>query len=196
MQDKQIPVGSEEETDKGIAGETEDKSVTPEIPAVKEDSEVAFLQAELEEMKDKYVRLYAEFENYKKKAIRDKEDFIKYANETIILELLPALDNLEMALKHVSDGGSETADSLAQGVENTFRELKRILEKSGLKPIEAKGKAFDPVYHHAMSQVEKADMDQGMVVEEFRKGYLYKDKVLRPSFVAVSKKPASHSKHK
>ena len=78
--------------------------------------------------------------------------------------------------------------SLRQGVENTHRELLRTLEKFGITPIEALNKSFDPAYHHAMSQVERDDVENNTVVEEFRKGYLYRDKVLRPSLVAVSKK--------
>ncbi len=93
-----------------------------------------------------------------------------------------------MALKHAAEGGTETADSLAQGVENTLREMNRTLEKFGITAIEALNKQFDPAYHHAMSQIERSDLESNTVTDEFRKGYLYKDKVLRPSLVAVSKK--------
>lgn len=147
------------------------------------------VQSELEEMKDKYLRLYADFENFRKKTQKDKEELAKYANESLIYELLPVLDSLDMAIKHSSAGDSEALRSLVKGVENTLRELNRVLEKSGVTAIEAVDRPFDPAYHHAMSQAERADMDENMVVEEFRKGYLYRDKVLRPSLVAVSKKP-------
>jgi len=150
--------------------------------------ELESIQAELEDMKDKYLRLYAEFENYKKKIQKDKEEFSKYCNEGILYELLPVIDHLEMALKHAGEGCAETAESLAQGVENTLREMNRTLEKFGVAPIEALNREFDPAYHHAMSQVERSDMENNTVADEFRKGYLYKDKVLRPSLVAVSKK--------
>ncbi len=162
----------------GVYTELEDKSTR----------EVGSVQAELQEMKDKYLRLYAEFENYKKKVQKDKEEFSKYCHESIVYELLPVIDHLEMALKHAGEGGSETADSLAQGVENTLREMNRTLEKFGVAAIEALNKEFDPAYHHAMSQIERSDMENNTVADEFRKGYLYKDKVLRPSLVAVSKK--------
>ena len=149
------------------------------------------IQAELEEMKDKYLRLYAEFDNYRKKTQKDKEELIKYSNESLVYDILPVIDSLEMALKHsTSENNSEEFQALTKGVENTLRELNRILEKSGLSAIEADSKPFDPAFHHAMSQIERADMEDNMVVEEFRKGYLYKDKVLRPSMVSVSKKPA------
>jgi molecular chaperone GrpE len=174
--------GNMEETKKneeiGVSVEIEDKTAEA----------VEAIQAELAEAKDKYLRLYAEFENYKKKVQKDREDLIKYSNESLVYELLPALDNLEMALRHSAEANSE---SLIKGVENTFREFARILEKFGLKSIDALGKPFDPAYHHAMSQVERNDVEGNTVVEEFRKGYLYNEKVLRPSLVAVSKKGSS-----
>jgi molecular chaperone GrpE len=143
------------------------------------------LTAELQEINDKYVRLYAEFENYKKRVNKDKEDLIKYGNENLLTELLPVIDNLEMALKHASNNVSS---GLVQGVEITLKELKKILEKFGLTAIEADGKPFDPLIHHAMLQVERDDVKENMVAEELRKGYMLKDKVLRPALVAVSKK--------
>lgn len=167
----------------------EEIGVSPEIED-KTAEAVDAIQAELADAKDKYLRLYAEFENYKKKVQRDREELIKYSNESLIYELLPALDNLEMALKHSAEANS---DSLVKGVENTFRELARILEKFGLKSIDALGKPFDPAYHHAMSQVERDDVENNTIIEEFRKGYIYNEKVLRPSLVAVSKKTTTNS---
>jgi molecular chaperone GrpE len=142
----------------------------------------------LQEAKDKYLRLYAEFENYKRRVNKDKEELVRYGNEALIYELLPVIDNLEMALQHASD--EEASSGLVQGVEITLKELMKALEKFGLSPIEADGKPFDPSVHHAMSQVVREDVDEEIVVEEFRKGYILKEKVLRPSLVAVSKKPA------
>ena len=145
------------------------------------------LGAQLQEMNDKYVRLYAEFENYKRRVNKDKEELIRYGNESILYELLPVIDHLEMALKHAA---GDISSGLIQGVEITLKELRRTLEKFGLTEIESEGKPFDPAVHHAMSQVERDDIDDNLVVEEFRKGYRLKDKVLRPSLVAVSKKTA------
>lgn len=163
-----------------VAMELEDKAVDA----------AGNIQTELDEAKDKYLRLYAEFDNYRKKTQKDKEELIKYANEALVYDLLPVMDSLEMALKHSASGNSEALQSLVKGVENTLRELSRILEKSGLTAIEADSKPFDPAFHHAMSQVETPEMEDNMVVEEFRKGYMYKEKVLRPSMVSVSKRPA------
>jgi molecular chaperone GrpE len=146
------------------------------------------LKTELEESLNKYLRLYAEFENYKKRVRKEKEEFFAYCNEDLLYELLPVIDNLEMALKHTSDGSQDALQSLKQGVENTLRELNRTLEKFGLKAIESAGRPFDPAYHHAMSQIERQEVADKTVIEEMRKGYQYKEKVLRPSLVTVSKK--------
>jgi len=143
-------------------------------------------EAELADLKNKYVRLYADFENYKKRMQKDKEEVVKYCTESILYEILPVIDNLEMALGHASDDVSE---GLVKGVQITLREFQRVVEKFGLIPIEAFGKPFDPSVHHAMSQVVRPDVDDRMVVEEYRKGYMLGGKVLRPSLVAVSKRP-------
>ncbi len=141
--------------------------------------------AELAELKDKYVRLYAEFENFKKRVQRDKEDLSKYSKEEVLYHLLPIIDNLEMALKHSGNGLSE---GLVKGVEITLREFQRVTEKFGLTQISAVDKPFDPALHHAMTVVERPDLEDKTVVEEFRKGYMFGEKVLRPSLVAVSRK--------
>ena len=126
--------------------EVENIETVHELPIDEKDQ----LATELQEINDKYVRLYAEFENYKKRINKDKEELVRYGNESLILELLPVIDNLEMALKHSSQ---DPNTGIAQGVEITLKELKRVLEKFGLSPIDASGKPFDPSVHHAMTQV-------------------------------------------
>jgi molecular chaperone GrpE len=140
----------------------------------------------IQDLNDKYIRLYAEFENYKKRVSKEKEELVKYANEALLYALLPAIDHLELALKHSS---CDPSTGVVQGVEITLKELQRTLEKFGLSRIEAVGKHFDPAFHHAMIQVEREDLDEKTVAEELRAGYLYYDKVLRPSLVAVSVRP-------
>lgn len=138
---------------------------------------------------EKYLRLYAEFENYKKRTARDKEELLKYANESLIYDLLPSLDNLETALMHAGD--DDATRGIVEGVQMTLRELYRTLEKFGLKQIEAEGMPFDPEFHHAISQVERDDIEEKMVVEKFRSGFMYGDKVLRAALVSVSQKPSA-----
>lgn len=137
----------------------------------------------LQELNNKYLRLYAEFDNYKKRVNREKEELARYGNESLLYALLPAIDNLELALKHAS---CDPQTGVVQGVEITLKELQRTLEKFGLTKIEATGQKFDPAVHHAMVQVEREDMEEKMVAEELRAGYRYHEKVLRPSLVAVS----------
>jgi molecular chaperone GrpE len=175
-----------EESAAGIAAETQE-SAAPEAGKLKKN-----LEEELGQEKDRYLRLYAEFDNYKKRVARDREELIKYGNESLLYELLPVIDNLEMAMKHSSNDASSATGGggLAQGVEITLKEFLRVIDKFGLSPIDASGKMFDPSLHHAMTQVERDGIDENMVVEELRKGYMLREKVLRPSLVAVSKKPA------
>ncbi len=162
---------------------------TPEIskPESRENEDItAQDKALVEELNNKYLRLYAEFDNYKKRVNKDKEEIAKYGNESLIYELLPIIDSLELALKHAS---GESQAGIVQGVEMTLKELQRTLEKFGVAKIDAAGKKFDPSIHHAMTQIERDDIEDKHVAEELRTGYLYRDKVLRPSLVAVSIKP-------
>jgi len=157
---------------------------TEEVPVDEKEQ----LTTKLHELNDKYIRLYAEFENYKKGVNREKGELLKNAQEDLVYELLPVIDNLEMALKHSSN---EKSSGLVQGVENTLREFQRTLEKFGLTPIAALGEPFDPSKHYAMSVVERDDVKENIVIEELRKGYMFRDKVLRAPLVAVSKRPAT-----
>lgn len=149
---------------------------------------------EYTELREKYLRLYADFENYRKVVSREKQDLIKYSNEELLSELLSVIDHLELALQHATEQENKQVSALAEGVEMTLKELKTVLEKFGLVTIESLGKPFDPHVHHAMSQVETNEADENCVVTEFRKGYMLKDRVLRPSFVGVSKKPTEENK--
>lgn len=170
-----------------VAGQDEE-AVSADLSSDKSGDASQKLKVEIEDIKDKHLRLYAEFENYKKKAQKDKEETLIYCNESLLYDLLPVIDTLEMALTHSSEANTEAVQSLIKGVENTLREFKRVLEKAGLKAIDAAGKQFDPSYHHAMSQVETTDFEDNIIFEEYRKGYMLNNKVLRPSLVAVSKK--------
>jgi len=149
-----------------------------------EDTET--LKKELSELKDKYLRLYAEFENYKKIVAKDRDEIVKYFNETLIKELLPVIDHLELAIQHSYN--NEASKALREGVEMTLKEMKNTLEKFGLSEISALGVPFDPFIHHAMAHVESEETEENTVVTEFRKGYMLKDRVLRAALVGVSKK--------
>jgi molecular chaperone GrpE len=127
-------------------------------------------------------RLQAEFENYKKRAERERVNYTEKANADLVMRLLPVLDNFERALS-----SNHTGDSFKKGMEMIFSQLITVLEKEGLSLIEAAGEPFDPYYHEAVLAVE-GDYDEDTVTEELEKGYLFKNKVLRPTKVKVGKR--------
>lgn len=143
---------------------------------------------ELRELQEKYLRLVADFENYKKRIHKERVELLRMANEGLLLELLPVLDNLERALRAARSSPSPVAsESLIEGIEITLRLFKGILEKAGVKEIESVGQPFDPTLHHAVEQVESACDPEDTVVEEVLRGYLLDQRVLRPALVKVSK---------
>ena len=153
------------------------------------------LKAELDQVRqeaadehDRLLRLSAEFENYKKRMDRQVEEFKKYANETLLKELLTVVDNLERAISSTNGDKPVTSDAcVIEGVEMTLNEILKLLKRSNVEPIEAKGKPFDPVYHEAMMQEETDEYPENTVINEFQKGYLIHDRLLRPAMVVVSK---------
>jgi molecular chaperone GrpE len=147
------------------------------------------LTAERDELKDRMLRLAAETDNYKKRSEREKADFLKRANESILKDLLPVMDNLERALEHaVEEGGPEAA--MVKGLELTSQELWKVLERYGVERVDALGKPFDPEMHEAMMQQEDPDVDDNTVIGVLQKGYLSHGRLLRPAMVIVSKRPA------
>jgi len=143
---------------------------------------------ECAEAKERYLRLYAEFENYKKRAQRDQLDYTKFAAEKVIKELLPVVDNLERAVAHARSANADP--SIVDGVGLIVRQFLDALGKCGCVPIEAVGKPFDPAFHQALAQVESSDHEPNTVVEEAQRGYLLHGRILRPSLVTVSRRPA------
>ena len=137
------------------------------------------------ESEDKVLRLAADFENTKKRLEREREMSLKYAEENILRELLPGIDNIERAMDQAREVNS--VESLLQGVELTRDGLVATLEKFGVKAIDSIGAPFDPNIHEALAMEETSDMDPNMVLREYQKGYTYKDRLLRPAKVIVSK---------
>jgi molecular chaperone GrpE len=137
-----------------------------------------------------YVRAMADLENYKKRAAREKQDAIRYANEGLLQKLIPVLDNFEMAQTAAQNAPGD-AKSVAEGVAMIQSQLKSTLVEAGLEEVEAMGKPFDPNVHEAVSQQESADLPEGQVVQQLRRGYKFRDRLLRPATVIVSKKPAA-----
>lgn len=142
------------------------------------------LEAKLEEAENKILRMQADFENSRRRARLDLEATEKYKAQGLITELLPAIDNFERALKMEAD--NEQAKSLLQGMEMVYRSLLDTLKKEGAEQIEAVGKEFDPHLHQAIMQVEDENFGSNIVVEEFQKGYILKNRVIRPAMVKVN----------
>ena len=136
----------------------------------------------IDELTENLQRLQAEFENYKKRIDKEKQEFSNYAKADLIAKLLPLLDTFEIALKNAKDHGK-----FVKGMEMVFAQLFSTLEAEGLRPIQAQGKKFDPYYHEVMLKQE-SDKEEGIVLQELQKGYMFKDKVLRYSKVKVSEK--------
>ena len=136
---------------------------------------------------DRLLRLQADFDNYKKRLEKDKIEFIKFANEEIIAEILKILDDFERAV----DAGKikHDFDILYKGIEMIHNDFKEFLKQKGLKEIEAEGKPFNPNEHEAMMQEETDEHPEDYIVEEFQKGYTFNGRVIRPSKVKVAKKP-------
>jgi molecular chaperone GrpE len=136
---------------------------------------------------DKFVRERADLENYRKRVQREKEELLKYGNESLILEILPVIDNMERALSHASE---EPHVAVIEGIRLTHAMLLSALKKFGVTPIETTpGCAFDPAFHQAMHQVESMELPPNTVVEELQKGYLINDRLLRAAMVSVALPP-------
>jgi len=142
-------------------------------------------QEELQICQDKYLRLAAEFENYKRRAQRDQSDSIRFGNESLLKNLLPIIDNLERAIQCAKDAG--TSGPLLEGVELTHKQFLETVGKLGVRQICSAGSPFDPTIHQAVTQVESDGVEPNTVIEEFQKGYLLHDRILRPAMVSVAK---------
>jgi len=142
--------------------------------------------AKVQEYWDKCLRMQADLENTRKRLEREKQDFLKFANEGIIVELLNVLDDLERALELAQEKHQDQAAFL-KGVEMILSHLYEMLKDYGVKPIEAKGKIFDPNFHEALLQEENKEFPQHTIIEELQKGYLLNERVIRTTKVKVTK---------
>ncbi|MEH6994301.1 nucleotide exchange factor GrpE [Neobacillus drentensis] len=167
------------------------ETVFDEARASNEDSmdvdyaaEIQNLTSKLEEADNRYLRLQADFDNFRRRTRLDIEAGEKYKAQKLVTDLLPALDNFERALQIEAD--NEQSRSLLQGMEMVYRSLIEALKKEGVEPIEAVGKEFDPNFHQAVMQGEDENFGSNIVSAEFQKGYMLKDRVIRPSMVQVN----------
>jgi molecular chaperone GrpE len=151
-------------------------------------SEIERLRAELAATKDRWLRERAELENFKKRLVREKADALRFANEGLVRDLLPVIDNLHRAVEH--SRASREVDPIIAGVELVLRSFTEALERHGVQVVEARGQRFDPSQHEAIGQVE-SDQPPNTVVDEHQRGYTLHDRLLRPALVTVGKAPAA-----
>src|SRR5438445_10086078 len=184
--------------EKAADNEVVEPSLAEELQA--EESELAKLREQLEAKEkeaqdnhDRFLRQVAELENFKKRTTRERDDAIRFANEVLIREILPILDNLERAIAHAKGGGN--GEPLVEGDEMVLKGLFDILSRHGVVQIYAVRQPFDPGKHEAMAQVESEDHEPNTVVEEHHKGYLLHDRLLRPALVSVSKPKIKEKKN-
>ena len=193
-QDKATETEADATDQKNSEAETEKTDqVQAEDPMKDLEVQLEAKEQESKENYDRVLRVSAEFENYKKRTSRELEEFRKFANQSLIKELLSVVDNLELAMN--STNGHQTIDqSLLQGLEMTHKEILKVFEKFNVKPIEAKGQVFDPTFHEAVMQEETDEVDPNTVVNELQKGYLIHNRLLRPSMVVVARSRANKDK--
>jgi molecular chaperone GrpE len=143
------------------------------------------LKAELSKYKDVALRSVADLDNYRKRMAREKDDAIRYANSSFLERLIPILDNFELGLQAAKAGGSQSA--VQDGMIMVFKQLQDFLASCGVETIDATGQHFDPNVHEAIAQEQNAEIPEGFVVRQLRKGYKLRDRLIRPANVVVSK---------
>lgn len=166
------------------APETNEETVVEVTTVTIPQTELEQLKQQVEENQARYLRAQADLDNFRRRTRMEKEELAKYASAKVLEAILPAIDNFERALS--SSKQTADFDALIKGLEMVYRQLEQTLEQEGLTAIQAVGQPFNPEFHQAVVQMEVEGMESGLVVEELQKGYLLKDKVIRPSMVKVS----------
>jgi molecular chaperone GrpE len=174
------------------AAETAEAPATTAALSPEQIAELQTRAAKADEHWERLLRTTADFDNFKKRAAREKIEAAQYANYSLIQKLLPVLDNFEMALAAAQNAKEQKNDSLQSGVAMIQQQLKSALAETGLEEINAAGQPFDPNFHEAISEQESAEVAEGSVLQQLRKGYKLKERLLRPATVIVAKKPAEN----
>jgi molecular chaperone GrpE len=188
----------DKESEAKKAGEAADSGALPEDPKAETSEldslrqELAAKESEAKNNYDRFLRQVAEFENLKRRTAREREDLSRFANEGLIKDLLPIVDNLERAVAHASSGGN--GKPIVEGVEMVLKGLLDVLAKHGVAQISALGQIFDPSKHEAIAQIVSDAHEPNAVVEELHKGYSLHDRLLRPALVSVAKTAKSQEK--
>ena len=182
---KKVPVN---ETDDPQKQSSAGQRSTPSAPAPEQSDgqdEVASMQADLDRFRDLAMRSQADFENYKKRCAREKDEAIRFANAGFLERLIPILDNFELGLQAAKATGGQSA--VVDGMSMVSRQLQDFLIGCGIETVDATGQPFNPNIHEAIAQEESAEVQEGHVIRQVRKGYRLKDRLIRPANVVVSK---------
>jgi molecular chaperone GrpE len=166
-------------------------AAAPVSLTTKEIEELRSKAAKADENWDRLLRTTADFDNFRKRAAREKQDAIKYANESLLGKLLPVLDSFDAALAATDGAPDKAAESLRTGLNLVQQQFKAALAEAGVEEVNAAGQPFDPNFHEAVAQQECAETPEGQVLQQLRKGYKLRDRLLRPATVIVAKKPAT-----
>jgi len=148
--------------------------------------------AECDASRDKYLRAHAEFENIKKRMEKDKADFARFANERLVFDFLPIVDNLEIAERYIKE--AKDFKAVREGVDMIQAQIMTFLKDIGVEKVKTAGEKFDPHFHEALEMVESGDKDDGVILEEVKPGYKLNDRLLRPASVKVAKKKIEEKK--
>lgn len=166
-----------------VAGEEKVSETQSPEAGISLEEQLAAKEKEARENWDRFLRERADLENYRKRVGREKEELLNYGNKSLLEEILPIIDNLERALAHSSE---DTQGAVVEGIRMTHAMLLTALKKFNVTPIESVGTPFDSAYHQAMAQVPTDQHEPNTVVEEYQKGYMLKDRLLRPAMVTVA----------
>ena len=162
------------------------------VPPGSEDLEALLTKAaKADEHWERILRMTAEMDNFKKRAARDRQEAIKFANENLLQKLLPTLDNFEMAMAAANSGSGATVESIRMGVAMILSQLRQVLGEAGLEEIDATGQPFNPAWHEAVSQQDSTEVPEGQVLQQVRKGYKLRERLLRAAAVIVARQPVA-----
>jgi molecular chaperone GrpE len=164
--------------EENVSEESVEETLTEEQQRIQE------LESKLDELSQKNLRLQADYDNFRRRTREEQAASLKYKSQSLLEQLLPALDNFERALK--TEASNEQAKTLIQGMEMVYRQLADALKQEGLTEVPSVGEKFDPNMHQAVMQVENSEYESNTVIEELQKGYMLKDRVIRPAMVKVN----------
>jgi len=192
MSDESKNISRERAEDQRTQGTEIDRISALETELIDLRQQLVAKEGEAKDNYDRFVRQTAELDNFKKRASREREDGIRFANEVLIKDLLPIVDNLERAVAHASGGGN--GKPLVEGVEMVLKGFLDVLSKHGVSQIVALGQSFDPAKHEAMGQLDSESHAPNSVIDEHQRGYFYRERLLRPALVTIAKSLKTNEK--